>query len=317
MAKYIGIRLLALIPLLLAVAVVAFSISVAMEARGSIATQILGEGATPEAVAEIESSLGLDDPVPLRFGRWISDAARGDFGNSLRQQNVTVTSLIGERIWPTLSIVTLSLIIGVAFGLAFGIVGGMKPGGWADRILTVISASLIAMPGFLVAMLLVYFVAVKLEWLDPTGYTPPSEGIGAWLKSILLPALALALPTVALVQRQLRSSMTNVLQTRYVLAARARGIPRASLIRHHVLRNAMIPTVTVIGFRAAAALGLTFAVEQVFAIRGMGGLITEAIVQRNVPVVQGCLMVVAVIVLLVNLLVDICYAYLNPKVRLQ
>ncbi len=312
-----ALRLMAVIPLLFAVAVIAFCISVAMEARGSIAGQICGEGATIECIAQIEAQLGLDDPLPTRFVRWLGAAVQGDFGTSLAQPDVSVASLIGERIWPTVNIVAFSLVLAVPFGIAIGVASAVRPGGRLDRMLSVLSASLIAAPGFVIAMLLVWWLAVSWGWFDPSGYVPPSEGVFAWLKSIFLPAVSLAMPTVALVQRQLRSSMTNALQSRYVLAARARGVSRPALIGRHALPNAMIPTVTVIGFRAAAAIGLTFAIEQVFAINGMGSLLTTAIVQRNIPVVQGSLMVVAVVVVVVNLIVDISYGYLNPKVRLE
>ncbi|WP_420446156.1 ABC transporter permease [Candidatus Poriferisodalis sp.] len=317
MARYIGIRLLAMIPLLFAIAVVAFAIAVAMEARGSIAGSICGEGATFECIAQVESQLGLDEPMPIRFVRWLGNAATGDLGTSLTNDSVSVSSLIADRLGPTLSIVIYSLVIGVVAGMAMGIVSGVRPGGNADRVLSIVSAALIAAPGFLLAMLLSWWLAVKWGWLSPAGYTRPSESLWGWFRSITLPAFGLALPTVALVQRQLRSSMSNALQSRYVLAARARGVGRTSLIGQHALPNAMIPTVTAIGFRAAAALGLTFTVEVVFNINGMGTLLTNAIQTRNVTVLQGSMLVVGIVVLIVNLLVDISYGYLNPKVRLE
>ncbi len=317
MARYIGVRLLAMVPLLFAIAVISFAIAVAMEARGSIAGSVCGEGATIECIAQVERQLGLDDPMPIRFLRWIAGAATGDLGTSLTNESVSVASLIADRIGPTLSIVTYSLVIGVAAGMAMGIVSGVRPGGAADRVLSVVSAALIAAPGFVLAMLLSWWLAVQWGWLSPAGYTRPSESITGWIRSITLPAIGLALPTVALVQRQLRSSMTNALQSRYVLAARARGIRRTSLIAEHALPNAMIPTVTAIGFRAAAALGLTFTVEVVFNINGMGTLLITAIQTRNVTVLQGSMLVVGIVVLVVNLLVDISYGLLNPKVRLE
>ena len=176
---------------------------------------------------------------------------------------------------------------------------------------------LVAAPGFLLAMLLSWWLAVKWQWLSPAGYIAPSESLWGWIRSITLPAFALALPTIALAQRQLRNSMSNALQSRYVLAARARGASGIVLVGRHALPNAMIPTVTAIGFRAAAALGLTFPVEIVFNINGMGTLLTNAIQTRNVTVVQGSMLVVGLVVLVVNLLVDISYGFLNPKVRLE
>lgn len=317
MAKYIGFRALATIPLLFAIAIVTFLIAVAMEARGSIAGQVCGEGATLECIAEVEEELGLNDPIPVRFVGWLGDVASGDLGSSLLDRNASVGGLIGERIWPTVSIVSLSLLLGVTFGMGMGIVAAIRPGGLLDRTMSVVAASVIAAPGFILGMLLAWGIAVELGWVNPTGYVPFNEGVWDWFKSIILPAIALALPTLAIVQRQLRSSMANALQSRYVLAARARGVGRTKLIMRHALPNAMIPTITVIGFRAAAAIGLTTAVEIVFGIRGMGELLVTAIVNRNVTILQGGMLIVGLVVAVVNLLVDISYGVLNPKVRLS
>lgn len=316
MAKYIGFRLLATIPLLFAIAVVTFLIAVAMEANGSIAGQVCGEGATVECITEVEESLGLNDPLPTRFAGWLGDVLSGDLGVSLLDRNASVGELIGERIWPTLSIVGLSLIIGISLGMLMGILAAIRPGGLLDRSLSVVAASVIAAPGFIIGMMLSWGIAVELGWLDPLGYTSLSESVTGWFKSILLPSIALGMPTLAIVQRQLRSSMANALQSRYVLAARARGVSRAALIGRHALPNAMIPTITVIGFRAAAAIGLTTAIEIVFGIRGMGEMLVTSILNRNVTVLQGGMLVVGLVVATVNLLVDISYGFLNPKVRL-
>lgn len=317
MAKYIGFRVLATIPLLFAITVITFLIAVAMEANGSIAGQVCGEGATVECIAEVEESLGLNDPLPTRFAAWLGDVLSGDLGESLLDRNASVGGLIGERIWPSLSIVGLSLIIGISAGMAMGILAAIRPGGLLDRLLSIVSASVIAAPGFLIGMMLSWGIAVELGWLDPLGYTPFSESATGWLKSILLPSIALGMPTLAIVQRQLRSSMANALQSRYVLAARARGVGRWVLIGRHALPNAMVSTITVIGFRAAAAIGLTTAIEIVFGIRGMGEMLVSAILNRNVTVLQGGMLVVGLVVSIVNLLVDISYGFLNPKVRLS
>ena len=316
MAKYIGFRLLATIPLMFAIAVVTFLIAVAMEANGSIAIQVCGEGATPECVSAVEENLGLDDPIPVRFIQWLGDVVSGDLGASLLDENASVAGLIGERIWASVSIVGFSLVIGITLGMVMGIMAAIRPGGLLDRSLSVVAASVIAAPGFIIGMMLSWGIAIELGWLDPIGYTPLSESVTGWFTSILLPATALGMPTIAIVQRQLRSSMANALQSRYVLAARARGVSRAPLIRRHALPNAMVPTITVFGFRAAAAIGLTTAVEIVFGIRGMGELLVTAILNRNVTVLQGGMLIVGLVVAVVNLLVDISYGFLNPKVRL-
>lgn len=317
MAKYTALRVLAMIPLLFAIAAITFSIAVAMEASGSIAGQICGDDASTECIAAVENELGINDPILVRFFGWLGDVVRGDIGSSLLDANTSVASLIGERIWPTLSIVGMSLLVGVTFGMAMGILAAIRPGGRLDRIISVLAGATIAAPGFIIGMMLSWGIAVKLGWLNPVGYVPLGESFTGWLKSITLPGIALGLPTLAIVQRQLRSSMANALQSRYVLAARARGVSRTALIARHALPNAMVPTVTVIGFRAAAAIGLTTAVEIVFGIRGMGEMLVTAIVQRNVTVLQGSMLIIGLVVATVNLLVDISYGFLNPKVRLN
>lgn len=318
MLRYLCFKVLSIIPLLLAVAIVSFALVGLLELKGNVAEEILGTGYTPEAAAQIEKELGLDQPLPVRFVKWLGNAVQGDFGHSLKYPGSTVMGMINEQMWPTMSIVAYSLVFGSLIGIAFGIWSGLKPGSKVDRVLSFASATMIAAPGFVLAMVLVVVFAVKLGWFDPTGYKSPGrDGWWAWFKSITLPSISLGLPTVAVVQRQLRSSMSTALQSRYVLAARARGVPPMTLIRRHAMRNALIPTVTVIGFQASAAIGVTVAVEQVFAINGMGNLLTAAIQARDVTVVQGTLMVAAAIVAVVNLLVDLSYGWLNPKVRFE
>lgn len=319
MLKYLAVRVAAVIPLLLAVSVISFSLVGLLELRGSVAEEILQEGAgDPEAVAALEAELGLDEPLPVRFVTWLGDAVHGDFGNSLLFRDASVTELIGERIWPTLSIVAVGLLIGSVLGITFGVLSALRPGGGVDRSLSMISAVMIATPGFVLGILLIIIFAVRFGWFDPTGYSWPGEdGWWAWFKSLVLPGVALAFPIVAVVQRQLRSSMTNALASRYVLAARARGLPSSHIVRHHAMRNAMIPTVTVIGFQAAGAIGLTVAIERVFAIQGMGSLLVQAVAQRDLPVVQGSLIVATLVVAFVNLLVDLTYGWLNPRIRLS
>jgi peptide/nickel transport system permease protein len=319
MLKYVTWRIVSLVTILIAVAIVAFALGAVLELRSNAAEYVLEAGAAdPEAVAAVESQLGLDQPLYERFGSWFRDAVQGDFGNSLVNPRVSVMTLIGERIGPTLSIVALSLLISSVFGITFGILSAIRPGRFADRGLSLLSAVLMSVPNFAIGLLLMGFFAVKLGWFDPTGYRSPGEdGVLAWLKSITLPAIALALPTIAIIQRQLRSSMTAALQSSYVLAARARGVPSRTVVRRHAMRNAMIPTVTVIGFYAAAAIGITTAVELVFNIPGMGLLMVDSIIRRDLTVVQGCLVIAAVIVCVINLLVDISYAWLDPKVTVR
>lgn len=318
MVRYFLARVLGVIPLLLAVSIISFGLLGILEIRGNVAESILGQGAAdPRAVKLVEAELGLNRPLPVQFLHWLGKAVQGNFGDSLKNNGVPVTRMIGQHIGPTMSIVAFALILGSLVGIVLGVRSGIKPGSRTDRVLTFFSASMIAAPGFVLAMLLIYVFAVKLGWFKPTGYVAPGQSVWGWFKSITLPSVALAMPVVAIVQRQLRSSMSSSLQSRYVLAARARGVPARTVVRRHAMRNALVPTVTVIGFQVSAAIGLTIAVEQVFAIPGMGSMLTEAIQARDITVVQGTLMVAALIVAVVNILIDLSYAWLNPKVRFE
>lgn len=319
MARFLVRRLLIIIPLLFAVMLISFGLVSILEIRGNVADEILGEGAGDQAaVKALEANLGLDRALPVRFAQWSADVVHGDLGHSLYQREVPVTSLLSERIWPTVSIVTLGLLLSCAFGIAFGALSGLRPGGKLDRALSIISASVMATPAFVVGMLLIVIFAVQLGWFEPTGFVSPSEGgWWAWLRSITLPAIALAIPYIAIIQRQLRSAMSTVLQSRYVLAARARGIPTGTIVVRHAMRNAMIPTVTVIGFQAANAIGLSIAVEKVFNIEGLGSLLVGSVTRRDVPVVQGIILVAGILVAVTNLLVDLSYGWLNPRVRFE
>jgi peptide/nickel transport system permease protein len=182
--------------------------------------------------------------------------------------------------------------------------------------LTIITSVTLAIPSFWLGLMLVIFFAVQKNWLPAIGYAPLlEEGPWEWFKHIILPSVALAVPNIALIARQTRSSMTNVLQSKYVQAARANGLPRAQIVRRHVLRNAMIPVVTVIGFRVAVSIGQAFVVERVFAMGGVGELLVDSVLKQDVPVIQGGLLLTALLVAGTNLLVDVSYAYLNPKVE--
>ncbi|MEM7342937.1 MAG: ABC transporter permease [Chloroflexota bacterium] len=306
-------RILTTIPLLLVVSILAFL--VVQSIPGSIAEEILGEGVSDEDVEALEAELGLDAPLPVQYLRWLGNALTGDLGISLNN-NVPVTTLLNEAYPVTLSITIGGMIVGVILGLSFGILAGLSPGSFTDRFVTFLASTTVAIPGFVLAMLLAIFLALRLGWFPVIGFTPPSEGIVDWLLSITLPSIALGIPSSALIARQTRSAMSNVLQSSYIRAARAMGVPRGQIVREYALKNAMIPVLTVIGFRLAVVIGQSFVVEQVFSMRGIGSMMVEAIRQQNVYVVQAVIVIVAVFVVGANLLIDIGYTWLNPKVRL-
>ena len=313
MWKYALTRLAATVPLLLAVSALAFLVAALMP--GGIAVALLGENATPETVADLEARLGLNDPLPVQYTRWLGNALRGDLGDSWTLKE-PVTGIIMRRVPVTLSLAVGGMLIGITLGLALGALAGLRHGSWLDRLITLVASIGVAMPAFWLAMLLAIYFAVRLRWFPAIGYTPLGEDPAKWLRSITLPCIALGLPTAALIARQMRGSLIAVLQSRYILAAHAAGIPLWQVISKYALRNALIPVVTVIGFRLAVVFSLSLAVEQVFSLPGIASITIRAVMMRDIPLLQGAILLTACFVVATNLLVDFSYGWLNPKVRL-
>jgi peptide/nickel transport system permease protein len=312
MRWFILSRVVAAIPLMLVLSVLVFLMLHLIP--GSAAAVILGEAASPENVAALEAELGLNDPLYIQYGRWIGQALQGDLGHSIINGRPVVES-ISARLPVTLSLAAGGMVVGVLLGLTTGIAAGAYPGSVLDRLSVVLASLGLAVPTFWLAMLLSTWFAIELGWFSPVGYTPLRENPLGWLHSLVLPSLALGVPTSALVARQMRSSLHAVLQTPYIRAARATGVAGWRLIGRHALRNALLPVMTIIGFEMTRLIGGAFLVEQVFALPGLGSLIVTALLERDMPLVQGIILVVACLVVLTNLLVDISYGWLNPRIR--
>ncbi len=314
MLRLIINRVLSTIPLLFVISILAFSMVHLMP--GSIALIILNAGATAEGIAELEAEMGLDRPFVVQYFDWLSNALRGDFGQSLFF-TASVRELIAES-WPvTASIVVGGMIVGVTLGLFLGIVAGLHPGSFLDRFSTVGASVRVAIPSFWLAMMLAIVLGVQLELFPVIGYTPFSESPTGWLKSITLSSLAMGIPSAALIARQMRSSMANVLQSSYIRAQRAMGLGRWQIVARHALKNAMIPVITVIGFRLAVVVGQAFIVENVFVLPGLGRQLATAVQQQDIIFVQGGTIVVAAFIVFANMFIDIFYGFLNPKVRVS
>ena len=283
---------------------------------GSIATIILDAGATPEAIAELEAEMGLEQPFFMQYFDWLGNALQGDFGQSLFF-SAPVTKLIGQSWSVTASIVTGGMIIGIALGLFLGIIAGLQPGSLLDRISTVGASIGVALPSFWLAMMLAIMLGVRWEIFPVVGYTRFAESPAGWLRSITLASLAMGIPSAALIARQMRSSMANVLQSSYIRAQRAMGLGRWQIVARHALKNAMIPVVTVIGFRLAVVVGQAFIVENVFFMPGLGKQLATAVQQQDVIFVQGGVLMVAAFIVFANMFIDILYGFLNPKVRIS
>jgi peptide/nickel transport system permease protein len=281
---------------------------------GDPAEVAAGDSATPERVEAIRQQLGLDRPLVEQYTTWFGNVLQGDMGSSLFTGEPVAQAIL--RSAPaTLSITLLALVIAVGIGVPAGVLAGLRQGTWLDRAVSTLATVGIAMPGFWVGMLLILMFALMNPWLPATGYEPLSSGVDLWLQHAIIPATALGLATGAELARHARGCVADVLSRPYIRTARARGSGSFWLVRHHILRNAAIPVVTVLGLQAGRLLGGAIIIELVCGIQGLGTLTINSILQRDFPVLQGYVLFAAAIVVAVNLLVDGLYGWLNPKVR--
>jgi peptide/nickel transport system permease protein len=312
MARLIAYRLSAMVVLLWLVSVVVFSLVHLMP--GSPAAAILGRSANPEAVAELEQQLGLDRPLHVQYLSWLGDAVTGDLGESLFS-GANVGSLIAGRVSPTLSLTAGAVLVAVVLGIGAGILGALRAGSATDRSVSVASALGLSMPEFWVGIILLNVFAVTLGLFPVLSWTPPSRDVAVWLQGLVLPCVALGVAGSAVIARQTRGAMLDALEAPYVQTLRAIGTPERVIIYQYALKNAFVPVLTVISFITVVMMGGTFVIEKVFTIPGIGSLMLDAITRKDIPVVQGVTLIVALWVTFIYLVVDVCYGLLNPRVR--
>jgi peptide/nickel transport system permease protein len=310
---YILRRLVMLVPVLIVVGVVVFGL--VHLTPGDPAAVILGDRATPEDIARLRTQLGLNDPLPVQFVRWFGSVLRLDFGESIFLGE-PVTQALLNRVQPTVLLTLYALSIQVLIGIPAGVFAAVRYNSRLDRALTVMAISGSAIPTFFLGILLILIFAVRLRWLPSGGYVPFGEDPAAHFKGMLLPAFALGFSAAGLLARLVRSSMLDVLREDYVRTAFAKGLPEQLVIVRHALRNALIPALTVIGISIGALLGGAVVTETVFTIPGMGRLVVQSIARRDYPVIQGAIIAIAMTYVLVNLVVDVLYVYIDPRVRL-
>jgi peptide/nickel transport system permease protein len=305
-------RLLLTIPVMLVVSTTVFLLLYLTP--GDPVGVILGPDATEQQKAELRARLGLDQPAYTQLLRWYVRLAQGDLGSSIFL-NKTVTAAFAERLEPTIMLTILALIFGVMIGMPAGIFAARMRGSWFDLGTTVVAMAGISMPTFWIGLNLIFVFAVTLGWLPVAGYQPLSRGLWEHLRYMVMPAFTLGFAQSALLARMTRSMMLEVLSQDYIRTARAKGVAELVLLFRHALRNAVIPLVTIIGLSFALLLGGAVISEQIFNIPGVGRLLIQAVARRDYPLVQGVLMIIAGIYMCVNLLVDLTYACLDPRIR--
>lgn len=305
-------RVLATIPVMGFVALFVFSLLYI--APGDPAAIIAGDQATPADVERIRQGLGLDRPYLVRFAEWLFRVLQGDLGISIFT-SLPVSHLIAQRIEPTLSLMSVTLVLAIVVAVPMGVVAAWKSDTILDRSIMALSVAGFSVPVFVVGYLLAYIFALKLEWLPVQGYTPLSQGFWPWLENLILPAIALGFIYIALIARITRATMMEVLQQDYVRTARAKGVGEGSILFLHALKNASVPIVTVIGIGIALLIGGAVVTESVFAIPGLGRLTVDAILRRDYPVIQGVVLMFSFVYVLINLVVDLIYTIIDPRIR--
>lgn len=275
---------------------------------------VAGPNATAEEIAETQERLGLNDRLVVQFGRWMGDALSGDLGQSL-QGGADVTRLIGQRLPATLGLAFLSIALTLMVAVPLATIAAALRDTVYDRIVTVMASLGIAIPSFWIAMVLIIIFSLRLGWLPSSGYVPFTESPMDWLRFMIMPAIALAAAPTAEITRQMRASMIDVLEQDYIRTAHSKGLSSTQTLLKHAAKNAGVPVMTMIGLQMSFLLGGSVIVEKIFGVPGLGALSIDAVFQRDIPVIQGVVLVAGVAVLIVNLLVDLSYGFFNPKLR--
>lgn len=312
MLPFIGRRILSTIPVMAIVALFVFSLLYI--APGDPAAIIAGDQATPEDIARIRVSLGLERPFLVRFGEWTWQILHGDLGTSIFT-SLPVTQLIAQRIEPTLSLMAVTLVLAIGIAVPLGVLAAWKAGTWIDRAVMAMAVFGFSVPVFVVSYLLAYVFALELDWLPVQGYTPISVGVWPWLQNLILPSIALGFVYIALIARITRATMLEILSQDYIKTARAKGLGQRPILFVHALKNAAVPIVTVIGIGIALLIGGAVVTESVFVIPGLGRLTIDAILRRDYPVIQGIVLLFSFMYVLVNLGVDVVYTLVDPRIR--
>ncbi len=312
MIGFILRRLMQLLPVLLIASTGIWAMIYAVP--GSPVAAMVGENATPEQVREVTVRLGLDRPVHVQYLAWLGNAVRGDLGLSI-QNRESVGSLIAQRIPATLQLGLMATLVGLLLGVPVAVVSALKPGSLIDRMLSGWSALALGVPTFWLGILLILLFAVQLRWLPAaSNYVSVFESPWQALRNVLLPALTLGVYVSGIFARFLRASLLGELKADSVRTARSKGLPERDVVGRHVMRNALLPFVTIVGLMMANFIGGTVVTESVFTYPGLGRLLIQAISTRDYPLIQGCILFILVVFVLINLLVDVLYAYIDPRI---
>jgi len=305
-------RLAAAIPVLLLVAVIVFLML--RLAPGDPVAAIVGDSGGSEDIARIQRQLGLDQSIPVQFVRWGAQLLRGNLGESYFMK-IPVTELIGQRIGPTVSLASITLLITIVIAVPLGVIAAWRHGGWLDRTLMGFSVLGFSVPVFVIGYVLIWLFSIHLQWLPVQGYRRLDQGLLPWLRHLILPALALSVIYIALIARVTRAAVAEAMTEDYIRTARAKGISEKQVLIRHGLANAAVPILTVIGIGIALLIGGVVVTETVFAIPGLGQLTVDAVLSRDFPLIQGVTLFFSGLYVCINLAIDVGYAFVDPRIR--
>jgi peptide/nickel transport system permease protein len=312
MFSYVVRRVLATIPVMAVVAVFVFALL--HFSPGDPAAIIAGDTATVQDIARIRSALGLDQPVYIQFGTWLWHLMRGDLGISIFT-NLPVGRLIAQRVEPTVALTLSTLIVSILAAIPMGVLAAWRAGSWVDRLVMVFAVLGFSVPVFVLAYVLIYVFAIATDLLPVQGYVSFRDGLRPFLSHLVMPSLALGMVYAALIARITRASMLDVLSQDYIRTAQAKGLSNDKVLVGHALKNAAVPIATIIGIGIALLISGVVVTETVFAIPGLGRLTVDAILRRDYPIIQGVILIFSAVYVVINLLVDLSYTFLDPRIR--
>ena len=311
MLRFIGGRLLGTLPVLL---ILSLGVFLMLHLTPGDPVQImLGQDADPQSIAALRAELGLDQPLPVQYARWLGNVLRGDLGHSIRTHQ-PVSEAIVSRLPITLELSLVSLVISLAIGLPAGVLAASRRNTSVDFASTGLALAGVSLPSFFLGILLILVFALWLRWVPPSGYTPLIQDPGMNIKQMFMPAVALGAALAGIVARLMRSSLLDVLETEYMRTARAKGLSQQASVLRHGLKNALLPVVTVVGLQVGALLGGAILIETIFALPGIGRLAVDSIFSRDFPIVQGVVLFLALVRVISNLIADLLYAQLDPRI---
>jgi peptide/nickel transport system permease protein len=311
MMRYLGGRIVQMVPVVFLISVIVFFLTMLLP--GDPTVSIVGEFASPAQREIARVQYGFDQPVPVQYARWIARIARGDLGRSLRTRE-HIVDMLKSRLPVTIEVAILSIIVAIAFGIPLGIIAALHKNSWIDALVSGVSLSSLAVPNFWAGILLIYLFSLWLGLLPPSGFVPFSQDPLTNLKLMIMPALTLGTSLAALIMRQSRASILEVLSADFIRTAHAKGLTKSRVFVHHALRNSLIPLATVIGLQFGHLLGGAVIVETIFNLPGLGRMLVDGIFTRDAPAVQGAVIFIILAVLVVNLATDLVYALIDPRI---